>query len=207
MNGIIRSKPMLCAPLIAAGAFAADWPQYYGPSRDGSSVEKGILRAWPAEGPKVLWTAPLGIGFGGAAVSGGKVYLLDRDDKTGDTLRVYGLHNGKELWTSPTRLRARWSSPDPEPRPPWTAIISTRSALLETCTASALPLKSLSGTRTSGRTLVAAAPCPPTPSRPPPRVANCRYGDCSEPARVSQSADRGLAGAPGRRSRVRQGDR
>lgn len=99
MNGIIRSKPMLCAPLIAAGAFAADWPQYYGPSRDGSSVEKGILRAWPAEGPKVLWTAPLGIGFGGAAVSGGKVYLLDRDDKTGDTLRVYGLHNGKELWT------------------------------------------------------------------------------------------------------------
>ena len=88
----------LVAPLIGVCAFAADWPQYYGPSRNSTSTEKGILRTWPAEGPKVLWTAPLGIGFGGPAVSAGKVYLLDRDDKVGDTLRVYDLANGKELW-------------------------------------------------------------------------------------------------------------
>ena len=69
-----------------------------GRSRDSTSAEKGILRTWPAEGPKVLWTAPLGIGFGGPAVSAGKVYLLDRDDKVGDTLRVYDLSSGKELW-------------------------------------------------------------------------------------------------------------
>lgn len=42
------------APLIATCAYAADWPQYYGPRRDSTSAEKGILRTWPAEGPKVL---------------------------------------------------------------------------------------------------------------------------------------------------------
>ena len=90
---------MILAPLIAGCAFSADWPQYYGPSRDSTSTEKGILRTWPKEGPKVLWTAPLGNGFGGPAVSAGKVYLLDRDDKVGDTLRVYDLSSGKELWS------------------------------------------------------------------------------------------------------------
>ena len=56
------------------------------------------MRTWPKEGPKVLWTAPVGIGYGGPAVSGGKVYLLDRDDKVGDNLRCFDLSNGKELW-------------------------------------------------------------------------------------------------------------
>ncbi len=89
---------MILATLIAGYAFSADWPQYYGPSRNSTSTEKGIPRTWPKEGPKVLWTAPLGNGFGGPAVSAGKVYLLDRDDKVGDTLRLYDLSSGKELW-------------------------------------------------------------------------------------------------------------
>ena len=84
--------------LSVAWAFAADWPQYYGPRRDSTSTEKGILRTWPKEGPKVLWTAPVGIGYGGPVVSGGKVYLLDRDDTVGDNLRCFDLSNGKELW-------------------------------------------------------------------------------------------------------------
>jgi outer membrane protein assembly factor BamB len=86
------------AALSAVCAFAADWPGYFGPKRDSTSTEKGLLRSWPKEGPKVLWTAPVGIGYGGPAVSGGKVYLLDRDDKVGDNLRVFDLSNGKELW-------------------------------------------------------------------------------------------------------------
>jgi len=93
-----RLTTIIVAPLFVACAFAADWPSYYGPSRDSTSTEKGILRTWPTEGPKLLWKAPLGIGFGGAAVSAGKVYLLDRDDKVGDTLRVYDFSSDKELW-------------------------------------------------------------------------------------------------------------
>ncbi|MET0555392.1 MAG: PQQ-binding-like beta-propeller repeat protein [Vicinamibacteria bacterium] len=89
----------LFAAWSASGALAADWPGIYGPSRDATSGQKGLLRAWPAEGPKVLWTAAVSPGFGGASVSEGKVYLLDRDEEVGDTLRVLDFATGKELWT------------------------------------------------------------------------------------------------------------
>jgi outer membrane protein assembly factor BamB len=77
---------------------AADWPWIYGPARNSTSNQKGLLRTWPQDGPKVLWTAPVGAGFGGAAVGAGKVYLLDRDESVGDNLRVFDLVSGKELW-------------------------------------------------------------------------------------------------------------
>jgi outer membrane protein assembly factor BamB len=89
----------LLVVLSVTGTLAADWPALYGPRRDGTSDQKGLLRTWPKEGPKVLWSAPVGEGFGGPAISGGKVYLLDRDEKVGDTLRVFDFASGKELWT------------------------------------------------------------------------------------------------------------
>lgn len=86
--------------LFAANfAYASDWPQYLGPNRNAVSGEKGLLRSWPAEGPKVLWTIPLGEGFGGPAISEGKVYVYDRvEDKT-NILRCLDLLTGKEEWT------------------------------------------------------------------------------------------------------------
>jgi outer membrane protein assembly factor BamB len=83
----------------AAQVQAADWPAAYGPRRDSTSDEKGLLRTWPEAGPKVHWTVPVGPGFGGVAVSAGKVYLLDRDEKVGDKLRVFDYASGKELWS------------------------------------------------------------------------------------------------------------
>ena len=80
-------------------ASAADWPAAYGPRRDNTSEQKGLLRTWPEEGPKEVWTVGVGPGFGGAAVSGGSVYLLDRDENVGDTLRVLELASGTEQWT------------------------------------------------------------------------------------------------------------
>ena len=97
--------------LSVACAFAADWPGYYGPKRDSTSTEKGLLRTWPKEGPKVLWTAPVGIGYGGPAVSADKVYLLDRDDKVGDNLRCFDLSNGKELWNFAYNAPGRFDHP------------------------------------------------------------------------------------------------
>ena len=95
----ISRLAMLLVALSAVSAFAADWPGVYGPRRNSTSDQKGLLRTWPEAGPKVLWTAPMGAGFGGAAVSDGKVYVLDRDEKVGDKLRVFDLSSGKELWS------------------------------------------------------------------------------------------------------------
>jgi len=78
---------------------AQDWPQYYGPNRNSISDQKGILRSWPQQGPEVLWSVDIGIGFGGPVIKDGKVYLLDRDDNVGDKLRCFDFSNGKELWS------------------------------------------------------------------------------------------------------------
>jgi len=96
---IIRTILLISILFTANAVFASDWPQYLGPDRNAVSSEKGLVRSWPAEGPEVLWTVPLGEGFGGASISEGKVYVYDRlDDKT-NILRCLDLMTGKEEWT------------------------------------------------------------------------------------------------------------
>jgi outer membrane protein assembly factor BamB len=82
-----------------SNVWAQEWPQYLGPNRNNTSSQKGILRSWPTSGPELLWTTNVGPGFGGPVIKDGKVYLLDRDDKTGDILRCFDFATGKELWS------------------------------------------------------------------------------------------------------------
>lgn len=90
---------MMLVLMMSRVTVAADWTQYLGPNRNGISTETGIKRSWPEEGPKVLWTIPLGQGFGGAAVSNGEVFVLDRVNANQDVLRCIDLNTGKEKWT------------------------------------------------------------------------------------------------------------
>ena len=90
--------PVVFLFVCIANVYAQDWPQYLGPHGNSTSDQKGILRTWPQNGPEVLWTVNMGIGYGGPVVKDGKVYLLDRDDKVGDNLRCFELSIGKELW-------------------------------------------------------------------------------------------------------------
>lgn len=85
--------------IIAGCVWADDWPQYLGPGRNGISMETGIKRSWSEDGPIVLWTFPLSQGFSGAAVSDGKVFVLDRVGDEQDVLRSIDLATGKEIWT------------------------------------------------------------------------------------------------------------
>ena len=68
----------LAAGLVAASARADDWPQWLGPKRDGVWREKGILDKFPEKGPTIKWRTPLGGGYAGPAVAGGKVFVMDR---------------------------------------------------------------------------------------------------------------------------------
>ena len=86
------------AAVFAGSPESSDWPQYLGPDRNSITPEKGLLRSWPEKGPEILWTVPVGRGYGGPVIKDGSVYLLDRDDEVGDTLRCFDLSNGKELW-------------------------------------------------------------------------------------------------------------
>jgi outer membrane protein assembly factor BamB len=86
--------------VTAFPAGAADWPQWRGAKRDGVWAEKGL----PAKLPATLrprWKRPLGGGYGGIAVSGGRIYVMDRQKKPREVERVLCLDcaNGKPLWT------------------------------------------------------------------------------------------------------------
>jgi outer membrane protein assembly factor BamB len=83
---------------FATSIYAQDWPQYLGPERNSTSAQKNLLRTWPVEGPEVLWSAEVGIGFGGPVIKDGKAYLLDRDDAYGDYMRCFDMKTGAELW-------------------------------------------------------------------------------------------------------------
>lgn len=100
MRTTLRVASALVALVVLAGrARADDWPQFRGPNRDNISKETGLLRSWPAGGPKVLWTTEVCQGYAGAAVFRGRVYLNDYDTKASQWLvRCLSLADGTELW-------------------------------------------------------------------------------------------------------------
>ena len=63
---------------LALAARADDWPQWLGPQRDGVWRETGILDKFPKDGPPIRWRTPIGAGYAGPAVAGGRVYITDR---------------------------------------------------------------------------------------------------------------------------------
>jgi len=67
-----------CAAMLCFTLAAEDWPQWLGTQRDAVWREKGIIETFPAGGPTVRWRTPVGAGYAGPAVAGGRVYVLDR---------------------------------------------------------------------------------------------------------------------------------
>jgi outer membrane protein assembly factor BamB len=109
----MKTNLMLIATIVMmlACSTLGDWPQYLGPNRNATSPEKGLLRSWPKTGPEVLWTVSLGPGYGGAAVSDGKIYVLDRISGKQDVLRCLDFGSGKELWSYTYEANGRVSHP------------------------------------------------------------------------------------------------
>ncbi|HUS48172.1 MAG TPA: PQQ-binding-like beta-propeller repeat protein [Phycisphaerae bacterium] len=85
---------------VPAEGLPGSWPNFRGPNHDGISPEKvRLLRSWPDDGPKVLWSVEVGDGYAGPAVARGRVYLLDYDvKKKADALRCLSLADGREIW-------------------------------------------------------------------------------------------------------------
>jgi outer membrane protein assembly factor BamB len=101
------------ATLIAfVPARADDWPQWMGPKRDNIWRETGIVEKFSADGPKLVWKAPIAGGYAGPAVADGKVFVTDY--VTGENVKVDNFDRktfsgservicldektGKELW-------------------------------------------------------------------------------------------------------------
>jgi len=103
------------AMLLTVTARADDWPQWLGPRRDGVWRENGVVDRMPKGGPPIRWRAPVGGGYAGPAVAGGRVFVTDwaptgdgkaSPDATGRRVRagrerVHCLResDGSVLWT------------------------------------------------------------------------------------------------------------
>lgn len=97
---MVATALSISALVMVTSLMAADWPQFMGPNCDGSSSETGLMREWPTGGPKVVWTIPVGKGYGGASIHKGEVFMLDRLEQKEDVLRCIELKTGKEKWTA-----------------------------------------------------------------------------------------------------------
>jgi len=93
----IATLSMLCLFGLNSLALAADWPNFRGPDHNGISKETGWSTTWPADGPKQLWKAKVGIGFASIAVSENRVYTMGNANET-DTVFCFDAGTGKEIW-------------------------------------------------------------------------------------------------------------
>jgi outer membrane protein assembly factor BamB len=89
------------------------WPQFHGPQRDNISRETGLLKQWPAEGPKLLWKfAECGNGYSGVSIADGKIYTAGDFD---EIEKIFALDmDGRPLWQ--TTNGASWLGPYPGSR-------------------------------------------------------------------------------------------
>jgi len=82
-------------------AAASDWPQWRGPDRSGVSSETGLLKQWPATGPKLLWQVnDIGDGYSTPAVVGTRIYLMSNRGMENEFVAALSTQDGKVIWTT-----------------------------------------------------------------------------------------------------------
>jgi outer membrane protein assembly factor BamB len=83
------------------GTSTNDWPQWRGPERNGISQESGLLKQWPAEGPKLLWQMnDIGDGYSTPAVVGARIYMMSNRGMENEFVQALSTQDGKPIWTT-----------------------------------------------------------------------------------------------------------
>jgi len=107
------------ALLVGLSLTANDWPRWRGPLGDDLSKETGLLKEWPKDGPKLVWSfKDSGVGYGSPAVVGDTIYLAGAEDpEKGDKefITCVSLKTGRAVWktaltTSPGSYNGGWGS-------------------------------------------------------------------------------------------------
>jgi outer membrane protein assembly factor BamB len=85
----------------SANIGTSDWPQWRGPERNGTSQEKGLLKQWPAGGPKLLWQVnDIGDGYSTPAVVGTRIFLMSNRGMENEFVQALSTADGKPIWTT-----------------------------------------------------------------------------------------------------------
>ena len=110
----------------AGRAAAADWPDWRGPRRDGTSPETGLVATWSPAGEHLIWRADF-VGRSTPVVFAGRVCATGQtgEDKTREEAAAcFDASSGEKLWerrfpvyhTTVPWNRVGWANPvaDPE---------------------------------------------------------------------------------------------
>ncbi|HEX7999092.1 MAG TPA: PQQ-binding-like beta-propeller repeat protein [Pyrinomonadaceae bacterium] len=129
MSRLLTTIAVLClcfstVPVTESANMAAstsDWPQWRGPARDGLSRERGLLKQWPKEGPKLLWQVnDIGDGYSTPVVVGTRIYLMSNRGMDNEFVQALSTQDGKPIWT--TRVG---NVGNPDMNPPYAKARST----------------------------------------------------------------------------------
>lgn len=97
----IRGRSGFCASLflltLSISISAQEWPQWGGPDRNFIVKTKGLAAKWPAEGPKKLWTRPLGAGHSSILVDGNTLYTMYSTGEQ-ETVIALAADTGQTIW-------------------------------------------------------------------------------------------------------------
>jgi outer membrane protein assembly factor BamB len=96
----MRRALIFCVVALIAAAFqvvGADWPQYLGPTRNGEYGGPPLAASWPAGGPRKVWQKPVGQGFAGPVVAGGRVILFHRIQNE-EIVEALDARTGQSQW-------------------------------------------------------------------------------------------------------------
>lgn len=101
---MVRIRMALASVLVLlmdSALVADDWPQWRGIHRDGISNESGLLKEWPASGPKLVWQVKdLGEGYSTPAVVGERVYLINNKGLDNEFAQCLSATDGKPIWST-----------------------------------------------------------------------------------------------------------
>jgi outer membrane protein assembly factor BamB/enterochelin esterase-like enzyme len=91
--------PLLAAlscQALSSAAAPGEWPGFRGPHHDGSAGRESRFASGPGA-PALRWRVPLGAGYSGVAVSGGRAVTMFADE-TSNVLAAFDAATGKEAW-------------------------------------------------------------------------------------------------------------
>lgn len=96
----VRLSAVLMGSLVVA-LFAspawAQWPQWGGPNGDFTTSSKGLAAKWPEDGPKQVWSRPLGAGYATILQDAGRLITSYRQGED-EFLVAMDPDTGKTIW-------------------------------------------------------------------------------------------------------------
>lgn len=75
----------------------ADWPQFFGPGRNGVYHGDEIIHSFGPEGPPIVWRREVGAGLSGPVVADGRLILFHRILNR-EIVEAFDANSGESLW-------------------------------------------------------------------------------------------------------------